>query len=107
MDPSIWTHEVIVIVPNNLHYTNVATLYLASAAARCMDDEPIKNAFNFDLEMGDAIAHDTHSIAVVAFQVPNCKMMWYDDPDKKHRSEDSQLAWSMKRFLDDPDHNVE
>ena len=34
-------------------------------------------------------------------------MVFYDDPKKHHRSEDSQLAWSMKRYLDDPAHNPE
>ena len=35
LDGSVWNHEVMVIVPRNLEFTNVSTLYLASAAARC------------------------------------------------------------------------
>ena len=34
-------------------------------------------------------------------------MIFKDDPSKMHRHEDSQIAWSMKRFLDDPAHNPE
>jgi PhoPQ-activated pathogenicity-related protein len=44
-------------------------------------------------------------ITIVAFQVPNCKMKFADDPEKKHRSEDSQLAWSLHMFLDSLDPN--
>jgi len=32
---SVWTHEVVVIVPRNLEFKNVSTLYLASAHAGC------------------------------------------------------------------------
>jgi PhoPQ-activated pathogenicity-related protein len=31
-------------------------------------------------------------------------MVFNDDPDKQERNEDPQLAWSMKMFLDDPEH---
>lgn len=30
-------------------------------------------------------------------------MKFADDPEKHHKSEDSQLAWSLKMFLEHPD----
>ena len=66
-DPSIWTHEAIVIVPKEQEFRNISTLYVSSAKAGCNDDKPITNMLNFDLEMGDIIAADSKSIVVVAF----------------------------------------
>ena len=71
-----------------------------------MDDQPITNAFqNVDTSFGDVLAHEAELITIVAFQVPNCKMKFADDPEKKHRAEDSQLAWSLHMFLDSLDPN--
>ena len=97
---SIWTHEVVVIEPSDTVYRNVSLLYVASAHAHCNNDKPITNILDFDLLMGDIIAHDTKTLTVVAYQMPNCPMVFHDDPDKHHRAEDSQVAWSLKRFLD-------
>ena len=30
-------------------------------------------------------------------------MIFADDPEKHHRFEDDQVAWSFKRFLESPD----
>lgn len=97
---SIWTHEVFVIEPKDVVYRNVSLFYVSSAFAGCNDDKPITNALNFDLEMADIIAHDTKALAVIAYQVPNCRMIFEDDPDKRERDEDPLVAWSLKRFLD-------
>jgi len=55
--------------------------------------------------MGDAIAHDTRAVTVIAFQNPNCPMIFKKDPKKKHRGEDPQVAWSLKEYFDDPNHD--
>ena len=64
---SVWTHEVVVIVPRELEFKNVATLYMASAHGGCNNEQPIENTFNFDLEMGDIFAADSRAIGVVSF----------------------------------------
>ena len=64
---SLWTHEVVVIVPRHLEFKNVATLYMASASDGCNNDKPIENTFNFDLEMGDIFAADSRAIGIVSF----------------------------------------
>lgn len=83
----VWTHEVVVVVPKDLVYRNVSTLYMASLAAGCNSDKPI-NGINFDLEMADIFAYDTKSIGVASFQTPNCPMIFEDDPSKMERDED-------------------
>ena len=92
---SLWTHEVVVIVPKDLVYTNISTLYLASASDGCNNGKPIENTFNFDLEMGDVFSADSRAIGVVSFQTPNCPMTFADDPEKRGRHEDTQIAWSL------------
>lgn len=64
---SIWTHEVVVIIPRQLVFKNVATHYLASASDGCNTDKPITDALNFDLEMGDIFASDSRAIGIVSF----------------------------------------
>ena len=61
-----WTHEVVVIVPSQLEFTNVSTLYFASLMAGCNNDNPI-NWINFDIEMADLFAYQSKSIGVVSF----------------------------------------
>lgn len=63
---TLWTHEVVVIVPRDLKYTNVSTMYLASAFYRCNTDGPITHT-TFDIEVADFIANDVKSIVVVSF----------------------------------------
>lgn len=62
----MWTHEAVVIIPKNLVYTNVSTLYMASASSGCNNDKPI-NGTNLDVEMADVIADNTHHITVALF----------------------------------------
>ena len=100
-DHSVWKHEVIVIEPRKILSRNTTLFYLASATAGCMNDKPITNPFqNVDTAFGDVLAQESGLITVVAFQVPNCYMVFADDPDQKHRNEDSQLAWSLGMFLE-------
>ena len=104
---SLWTHEIVVIIPRHHVFKNVASFYLASADARCNTDAPITDALNFDLEMGDIFSSDSRAIGVVSFQTPNCPMVFKDDPDKHHRREDSQIAWALREFFMKPDHKPE
>ena len=46
----IWSHEVAIVVPNNLEYKNMSSIYLASLNLRCNRSQPMDNSF-FDLEM--------------------------------------------------------
>jgi len=62
---------------------------------------------NYDILVGDALAHNTRAIAVVVKQVPNAPWVFASDPDKKHRHEDSLLGWSWRDFHDDPTNNTE
>ena len=77
---SLWTHEIVVIVPRDLKYTNVSSIYMASAFHRCNTDKPLTGT-TFDIEMADVIANDARQITVVSFQTPNCPLVFKADPD--------------------------
>ena len=85
---SIWSHEVFVIVPENVVYTNVSQHFIASIHAGCNSDEPINTTMNLDLELADVLAHDSKIITVVGFHLPNCPMVFADDPAHMGRAED-------------------
>lgn len=61
---AVWTHQVVVIIPNNLLYTNFSTVWLTGDG----NDHDVSNNIkpgNYDILVGDAIAHNTRAIAVV------------------------------------------
>jgi PhoPQ-activated pathogenicity-related protein len=93
------------MVPRDHVYKNVASLYMASASDGCNNGKQITDAMDFDLEMGDVMGSDSRSITAVSYQTPNCPMIFKDDPDKKHRSEDSQIAWALREFFKKDDHD--
>jgi len=65
-DSTVWTHETVIVVPKDLLYTNVSTFYFASLQNGCNKDKPI-DKINFDIEMADIFAHESHSIGVASF----------------------------------------
>ena len=76
---SNWTHEVFVVVPHNLKYKNVSTFWISTLPAGCNNDEP-RNSLTADVEIADLISSDTQSIVVIGYQMPNCPMVFKDDP---------------------------
>jgi PhoPQ-activated pathogenicity-related protein len=82
-----WTHEVFVVVPANLKYKNVSTFWISTLPAGCNNDAP-RTSLTADVEVADLIASDTRSIVVIGYQIPNCPMIFADDPTKEHRTED-------------------
>ena len=86
---SIWTHEVMVIVPQELKHKEHASLYLPALHIRCQSDyKPNASDIDGDLEIGDLIAQDTKMITIVAYHVPNCRMVFADDPHQSRMMED-------------------
>ena len=62
---AIWDHYVVVIVPNNLKYTNFSTVWLnGDSNTHPAAEDGIKRT-NYDILVGDELAHNTRAIAVV------------------------------------------
>ena len=98
---SIWSHQMMIIVPNDLKIRNKAVIYNTGACnehpgtPKGTDEEPL--AMN-------AVSSQIGVITVALFQIPNCHMIYETDPSKRGRSEDAMLAWAWKNFMDTGDH---
>ena len=73
---TIWTHEVLVIVPYNLLHTNVSVFY---GTTRCNHDHPLNGTDDSDEFVLDALAHESRIITAVGYQMPNCQMVFKND----------------------------
>lgn len=100
-DGSIWTHQVVIVVPKHLKYTNVSMAYLTGG---CNDESNmvVKPHTDEDVLVVDEISHNAHTIAITVKQIPNCPLHFPDDPRNKSRSEDAILAQAWHEFLKDP-----
>ena len=98
---NIWSHKVVVVVPKNLKYTNFS---LAYATGWCnggddgKDTDYLPEPTDEDVFVADEFAHQSQMIAITVFQIPNCPIIYPSDPSKKHRTEDSVLAWAWREF---------
>lgn len=74
---NIWDHTVIVIVPRELKYTNVSTLWVDG---NCNPGpHPLPHTDEAVVIM-DELAHNTGVVTVVVKQVPNCPFIFPNDP---------------------------
>ena len=104
-DGSIWRHDVLVIEPPVVKHRNTMLVWATgSCNSRKMTAPPCSfHGFDKELCAIELAAVQAEMIAVTINQLPNCHLVFTDDPDKKHRSEDSLLAYSMKMFLMGPE----
>lgn len=90
---AIWSHTAIVIIPKNLEFKNISTVYLTGS---CNSNPNQFDKFSEDVIVVDELAHNTRSIAVAVQQIPNCPIVFPSDPIKKSRTEDAILAWAWR-----------
>ena len=105
-DGDIWTHQVVVVIPKHLKYTNVSMAYLTGDC----NENPNNNINphkDEDVLVIDEIAHNSHTPTITVKQIPNCPLKYENDPLRKHRYEDAILAQSWHEFLEDPEANPE
>jgi len=100
---ALWSHQVAVVVPRTLKITNVS---IAVMTGGCIGDKPpgIKDEY---LEVADRLAHNTGSVAVVIYQIPNCPITFPSDPSHRGRGEDALIAWAWLQYIKDPAHDPE
>lgn len=96
---AIWTHQVVVIVPKTLKYTNISMAYLTGD---CNQHPSNPTAGDEDVLVADEITWATNAIGIVVFQIPNCPYVYPTDPEQKHRTEDAMIAWAWHQYLVNP-----
>lgn len=97
-DGDIWTHQVIVIIPTKLLYTNVSVAYLTG---NCNDNPSLPGPTDEELLLVDTISASLHCVGMIVYQLPNCPIIYPADPLKMKRSEDSMIAFAWSQFFID------
>lgn len=99
---SIWSHQLLVIVPKNLRTTNVSMAWITDGC----NEEPNKKQgpfSDYNTLIADEIAYNSGAVTVSIMQIPNCPLVFPHDPTHSGRSEDALLGQSWLEFLNDPD----
>ena len=55
--------------------------------------DPIDNKDEY-LVLADDLSHQTGSISIVIYQIPNCRIVYPADPHKSRREEDAMIAFA-------------
>jgi PhoPQ-activated pathogenicity-related protein len=76
---SLWTHEAIIIVPKKLTYTNVSLSYMTTG---CNDvpNQKLDPLTDKNVIFGDKLAYNSETISVVIRDIPNCPLVFKNDP---------------------------
>ena len=99
---SLWEHDVVVIVPNNLDPNNNKTelntvqFYIAGDSGPTGNLQPTDE----DIFFAANLAVGTRSIGLALFQVPQQPCTFTADPKNLSRSEDAFIAFTWRRYLD-------
>ena len=108
---AVWTHQVAVVVPKKLTTTNVSMAVLNGG---CNEDHyhngtgpAPPDATDEYLALADALAYNTGAIAIVVYQLPNCRIVYPSDPQQTPREEDAMIAWAWYEYIQDPKHDPE
>lgn len=96
----VWTHQVVVVVPKNVQFTNVSFAYLTGS---CNANPSVPKDTDEDLLLVDEVCWATGGIGIVVYQLPNCPIVYPSDPSLKKRTEDAVIAWGWKQYLDNGD----
>eukprot|EP00286_Rhodomonas_abbreviata_P009496 CAMPEP_0181330728 /NCGR_PEP_ID=MMETSP1101-20121128/24081_1 /TAXON_ID=46948 /ORGANISM="Rhodomonas abbreviata, Strain Caron Lab Isolate" /LENGTH=564 /DNA_ID=CAMNT_0023440057 /DNA_START=16 /DNA_END=1710 /DNA_ORIENTATION=+ len=96
---SIWWHYLTVIVPDDLKFTQNASMYITGGSMSM----GMPHARDEDITVAAALACNTGTITATLFQIPNEHLTFASDPIQKSRSEDAIIAYTWDHFLAHPD----
>jgi len=97
---SLWSHQVMVIVPKNLKIRNKAVIYNTGG---CNENPGVPKATDEEPLAMNEVSEQVGVITVALFQIPNCHMHYPSDPSGRGRSEDAMLAWAWNQFIETGD----
>lgn len=92
----VWTHQLVIIVPDDVQYTNTSALYITGGNN---DSPSVPKATDEDILVTSVLALETKSIAGALFQVPNAPIVFADDPEHKERSEDAIISFTWVQYM--------
>lgn len=93
---ALWTHQVAVVIPKKVRYTNVSVSVLTGG---CNENPKPPTATDEYLAVVDRLTDNTGTIGIVVYQIPNCHIVYPSDPEQKGREEDAMIAWAWNEYL--------
>eukprot|EP01013_Petalomonas_cantuscygni_P036986 TRINITY_DN67736_c0_g1_i1.p1 TRINITY_DN67736_c0_g1~~TRINITY_DN67736_c0_g1_i1.p1 ORF type:complete len:526 (-),score=77.60 TRINITY_DN67736_c0_g1_i1:197-1723(-) len=96
----VWTHQLIVVVPNDWDKSRDAFLWVTGGK----NTDGVPGVKDPDVLLVTAVAVETRTIAAALKQVPNQPTVFFDDPSHRSRSEDAGIAWTWRRYVDTQEH---
>lgn len=99
---SIWSHILVVIVPDEIKYKDNGSLYITGWSQPNPDGSNLPSAKDEDIRVAAALAVSTGIITGCLFQIPDEKITFSSDPIQKSRGEDAIIAFTWNHFLEDP-----
>ncbi|KAK2176324.1 hypothetical protein NP493_670g01041 [Ridgeia piscesae] len=99
LDRPIWWHYLIINIPKNLQVKDAATLFVGgghNSGSRI--PTPGNDQF---AALAVSLAKKSGAVTGYLKQIPNQPIVFKDDPLQKSRSEDSLIAYTWRRFIED------
>jgi PhoPQ-activated pathogenicity-related protein len=94
----IWTHSVLVVVPNRTKYADAAAMWITGNGNDGAPDQLPSNT-DEDVLVCAALAVTTGTVCTVLYQIPNAPVVFAADPLKKSRSEDALVAFTWAQYM--------
>jgi PhoPQ-activated pathogenicity-related protein len=94
----IWTHQVLVIVPNRTRYADAAAMWITGNGNDGAPDE-LPSATDEDVLVCASLAVTVGTVCTVLFQIPNAPIVFAADPLQKARSEDAMVAFTWAQYM--------
>jgi PhoPQ-activated pathogenicity-related protein len=95
---SVWTHQVVVIVPSTVRYPNISAIYATGGKIEHNADGPPK-ILSEDIIIPALLSEATGTICATLYQVPEEPIVFASDPSKKQRIEDAFVAYTWVEYL--------
>lgn len=94
----IWWHIQYVNIPDEVRFPNVCLMFIEGGRNNPEVGDPTDNPF---FDMVARFASELGVVTTLLKQIPNQSITFTDDPTQKRRSEDSFIAYTWMRFIED------
>lgn len=94
----IWTHQVVVIIPDKINYPDAAALWITGNGNDGTPNQ-MPDASDEDLLVCASLAVTVGKVCSVLYQIPNAPIIFTADPLQKARSEDAAVAFTWHQYM--------
>ena len=94
----IWTHSVLVVIPDKLNYLDAASLWITGNDNDGAPDS-LPSATDEDVLVCASLAVTVGQVCAVLYQIPNAPLVFTADPLRKERSEDAAVAFTWAQYM--------